>query len=94
MLYHYHPNKMLSPYAKALIGYGSVSSDPFLDKKRHHMAKILEPAVGVDFTLKRAYILRAEYTYQEWMNMDHGNSLTPSGFTFGFLYNLNARRAR
>jgi len=95
LLYHYHPGKRISPYAKVLVGYGSASTGPFvIDHKRHHMAKILEPAAGIDVTVKRLYKVRAEFTYQEWLNMDHGKALTPYGVTIGMLYNLNARRAR
>ena len=79
------------PYAKALIGYGSIdftlSNAPAYS---HDTRTEYAFGGGVDFRINRRLSARADYEYQFWPSFLSG-TLNPQGLTVGASYNFGRR---
>lgn len=78
------------PYAKFLVGEGRIHY-PFSIGDASYLA--LAPGAGVDYRLKRHWLLRVEYEYQMWPNSpgyanEPDHELTPNGFHIGLAYRV------
>ncbi|MDR3727210.1 MAG: outer membrane beta-barrel protein [Terracidiphilus sp.] len=76
------------PYAKYLMGIGSIdfpSSNPYYT---HDTRTVYAPGAGVEYRVYRNVWLRGDYEYQFWPKLFGPNALTPSGFTIGASYDF------
>lgn len=78
------------PYGKFLVGTGHIHY-PFQIGDANYFA--LAPGAGVDYRVRRRWIVRFDYEYQIWHNSpgfsnEPRHQLTPNGFHIGVGYRL------
>jgi opacity protein-like surface antigen len=97
ILYSWRHFEKVQPYAKALWGYGNVDHT-FYNFKGHDSRSITVLGGGLEYRIARVIRTRADYEYQFWPDFwkytTQPQSLTPSGFTFGVLYDIGASDSR
>lgn len=85
-IYRARPFWGVRPYAKALIGIGSIhfpSNDPLYT----HDTFVVEAfGGGVEYRVWNTVYLRGDYEYQLWNQFLGNKNLTPNGFTIGATY--------
>jgi opacity protein-like surface antigen len=81
----------IRPYAKFLIGFGSISFPGNSPTYNHDTRTVYEPGGGGDIFAANKFSIRAEYDYQWWPQLFGPNALTPSGFTVGAVYDFGRR---
>lgn len=85
-IYRARPFWGFRPYAKALIGIGSIyfpSNDPLYT----HDTFVVEAfGGGVERRVWNTVYVRGDYEYQLWNQYFGSNNLTPNGFTIGATY--------
>lgn len=78
----------IRPYAKALMGIGSIDFPSNNPLYTHDTFTVEALGGGLEYPVWHTLYLRADYEYQIW-NQYHGPySLTPNGFTLGATYYL------
>ena len=85
----------VQPYAKYLLGFGSIEFGPLPHQPvtyTHDTRAIYAPGGGIKFQAYRSLWVRADYEYQFWPKIFGPHSLNPSGFTFGAMYALGGQR--
>jgi hypothetical protein len=83
-------HRRLHPYAKYLMGVGSVhfASSGY----SHDSRKVYAPGGGVDWRLHHYGLsVRAEYEYQYWHHLFGPHDLSPNGVTVGVVWNVAHR---
>ncbi len=81
------------PYAKFLIGYGSIdftSSNPYY---KHDTRTVLSPAGGLDYRVFGDVWVRGNYEYQFWTDFFNHHALNPNGVTVGVAYDLRSHHS-
>jgi hypothetical protein len=77
------------PYVKVLFGIGSVDfPNPGAPYYTHDTFLVTAPAGGADFRVWKHVWGRFDYEYQFWHHTFGNNDLTPTGASFGFLYDF------
>jgi len=93
LMYSWRHVKQIQPYAKALWGYGSIDRTLYR-AKGHDSRTITVVGGGFEHSFARVIRTRVDYEYQFWPDFWKASTpwqaLTPSGFTFGFLYDFGA----
>jgi hypothetical protein len=74
------------PYAKCMIGDGSVDFPPF-PNYAHDTRTFTAPGGGFEYRIKQDLWVRADYEYQIWQKLGFGD-LRPQGFTVGVTYDF------
>jgi hypothetical protein len=85
----------VQPYAKYLIGLGSIDFGPLPNAPRsytHDTRTVYTPGAGLGFQAFRSLWVRADYEYQFWPRIFGPHSLNPNGFTFGAMYSLGGQK--
>jgi hypothetical protein len=95
VVYSWHHFSKVVPYGKALFGYGNV--DYKLNGARYHDSRTITVlGGGLEYRVYKSVWARADYQYQiwpdYWKNSNPAQSLTPSGFTFGTMYDFRRTR--
>jgi hypothetical protein len=83
------------PYAKYLMGLGSIDFGPLPNAPRtytHDTRAVSAPGAGLEFQAFRSLWVRADYEYQFWPHLFGPHSLNPNGFTFGAMYTLGGQK--
>jgi len=86
----------VQPYAKYLLGFGSIDFGPLPNAPRrytHDTRAVYAPGGGVEFQAFRSLWVRADYEYQFWPKIFGPHSLNPNGFTIGAMYTLGGHKA-
>lgn len=96
-IYSWQHLKNSRPYAKALVGYGNF--DRRLGGVQGHDSRTITViGGGLEYRVLGHIWARADYEYQLWpdfwKNSQPAQSLTPSGFTFGAIYDFRLGHAR
>lgn len=78
------------PYAKYLIGIGSIDFPPY-GTYGHDTRTVFAPGGGIDYQFTQHLKARADYEYQFWHALLGPNDLNPQGVTFGVLYTFGGR---
>jgi hypothetical protein len=87
-IYAWRHFRNFHPYAKYLIGDGSIDFWTGPNSNYRHDTRILQaPGGGLEVRLWRAWWMRADYEYQTWPDFI-GKTLDPQGFTVGFAYDF------
>jgi len=85
----------VQPYAKYLVGFGSIDFGPLPIAPRtytHDTRTVYTPGCGVGFQAFRSLWVRADYEYEFWPKLFGPHSLNPNGFTFGAMYALGGQK--
>ncbi len=93
-IYRWRHFDRFSPYAKFLVGYGSIdftSSDP---NYKHDSRTVLGPGGGVEYRAFGNLWVRGNYDYQFWPSFFNNHTLDPDGITVGVSYDLSGLRER
>ena len=88
VIYTTHFYRRFHPYAKFLIGDGSIdftSSDPHYS---HDTREMYVPGVGADTRFYKSLWLRANYEYQFWPSFFNHHTLNPRGWDVGVAYDF------
>lgn len=88
-IYEWQHPKRIWPYAKYVMGIGSIdfknTSDP---SYQHDTRAVFAPAAGVDVLAWNRFSVRGEYEYQFWHQIFGPHDLNPQGFTIGVVYDF------
>lgn len=74
------------PYAKALIGIGSIDFPSNNPLYTHDTFTVTAFGGGVEYRVWSTVYVRGDYEYQMWHQYQGPNNLTPNGFTIGATY--------
>jgi hypothetical protein len=88
-IYRYNRYRNLHPYAKFLLGFGSIDfTNPPSPYYTHDTRTVLSPGGGVEYRVFRNIWVRGDYEYQFWNDWYHHHDLNPQGFTIGAVYDF------
>ena len=90
-IYSWHPYRGVRPYAKYVIGVGSIDFPPFAGSPSwysHDTFLVTAPAGGAEVHAWQHVWIRADYEYQFWHQTFGPHDLTPNGFTVGATYDF------
>lgn len=88
---HYHK---LNPYAKFLMGFGSIDFQSNLPHYSHDTRTLYTPGGGLDYRIYRNVWVHGDYEYQFWTDFINHHTLNPQGVTIGVAYDLGGVRGR
>jgi opacity protein-like surface antigen len=88
LIYIWHRLKNVRPYAKCMIGDGSVDFPPLSKSYAHDTRTYTAPGGGLEFRVKQDLWVRADYEYQRWQSLAVYGNLKPQGFTLGVSYDF------
>jgi opacity protein-like surface antigen len=92
-VYEWRRKGRIRPYAKYLLGIGSIDF-PNNTTYQHDTRAVFEPGGGVDVRFWSRLSARAEYDYQFWHQIFGPNDLTPNGVSVGVVYDFGMRSSR
>ncbi len=78
----------LRPYAKGLIGLGSIDFPSDNPLYTHDTYTVEALGGGVEYHVWNSVSVRGDYEYQMWNHYQSPNNLTPNGFTIGATYSF------
>lgn len=90
-IYEWRRAGRVRPLGKFLMGIGSIDYPGVSSTQSHDTLTVFAPAAGANVRLWRQLSVRGEYEYQMWHHFLGPNSLTPSGFTVGAVYDFGHR---
>ena len=82
---HYHK---FHPYAKFLVGFGSIDFSPLAPNYSHDTRTVYAPGGGLDYRVYRNVWVRGNYEYQFWPYFINHHALNPNGVTIGASYDF------
>jgi opacity protein-like surface antigen len=97
VIYTYRRYRRVQPFAKCLIGFGSIDFNlaiPSFAYYTHDTRTVYAPGGGVNWIAFGNVEIQGNYEYQFWPVLFHGHSLNPNGITIGIAYDLRGRRGR
>lgn len=81
--------KNIRPYAKYLMGIGSIDFPPVGPPNyKHDTFLVFAPGGGADFRIWNHFWARGDYEYQAWHHTFGNHDLNPNGVSFGVLYDF------
>ena len=86
--YQWRKSRRFRPYAKYLLGIGSIDYPSPGLAQTHSTTTVFEPGGGLDVRVWNRLSVRGEYEYQFWHQLFGPTDLTPSGFTIGAVYDF------
>jgi opacity protein-like surface antigen len=87
VLYSWRHYKNFRPYAKGLMGIGSIDFPPY-PNYGHDTRMVKAMGGGIEYRAYRNVWIRADYEYQMWEQLFGTTNLTPNGFTMGASYDF------
>jgi opacity protein-like surface antigen len=93
VIYTFH-SRRFNPYAKFLVGYGSIDFDVNAPNYSHDTRTLYAPGAGLDYRLFRNVWVRGNYEYQFWPDFFNHHTLNPDGLTVGVSYDLGSNGER
>jgi opacity protein-like surface antigen len=80
----------LAPYAKLLVGIGSIDfpASPAFPNYTHDTFLVFSPGGGAEYRIYPHVWLRADYEYQFWNHTFGPHDLNPNGITVGATYHF------
>lgn len=86
--------RRFNPYAKFLVGYGSMDFIVDQPDYTHDTRTLYALGGGLDYRVYRNVSVRGNYEYQFWWDFFNHHALNPNGVTVGVSYDLEGIRAR
>jgi opacity protein-like surface antigen len=85
-----------SPYAKMLVGIGSIDfpAPPGYPSYTHDTFTIFSPGGGIEYGILNRVSVRGDYEYQFWRQTFGPHDLNPNGFTIGASYHFGRAPGR
>lgn len=94
-IYTWQHFRRTQPYGKFLVEFGSIDfTIPGIPNYKHDTRVVRAPGAGLNYGVFQNLWVRADFEYQVWPQLGHGNSLTPYGFTFGVAYDFSSSASR
>jgi opacity protein-like surface antigen len=90
-IYEWRRIGRVRPYAKYLMGIGSIDFPSPGKTYSHDTRDVFEPGVGANVRAWNQVSVRAEYDYQFWHAIFGPHDLNPQGFTIGAVYDFGQR---
>ena len=89
-IYSLHHFKNVRPYAKFLMGIGSIDFPVTVGPPTytHDTFLVFAPDGGMDFRIWKHLWARGDYEYQAWHHTFGSHDLNPNGVSFGVLYDF------
>lgn len=88
-MYQWQHPKRVWPYAKYVMGIGSIDFKNTIDPNYQHDTRaVFAPAGGADVFVWNRFSVRGEYEYQFWHQIFGPHDLNPEGFTVGAVYDF------
>jgi Outer membrane protein beta-barrel domain len=87
-IYKMHPFYRIRPYAKALLGLGSIDFPSGNPLYTHDTYTMYAFGGGGEYKMWKTLYARGDYEYEVWPNYHGSHSLNPNGFTIGATYYL------
>jgi opacity protein-like surface antigen len=87
-IYKYHPVFHITPYAKGLIGLGSIDFPDRNPLYTHDTYTVYAVGGGAEYRVWKTLSVRGDYEYEFWDQFRGGKFLNPNGFTVGATYYL------
>jgi opacity protein-like surface antigen len=88
LIYVWRRLRNVRPYAKIMIGDGSVDFPRLSPTYAHDTRTYTAPGGGLEFRIKQDLWVRADYEYQTWQALAVYGTLKPQGFTVGASYDF------
>jgi opacity protein-like surface antigen len=88
LIYMWNRLHNVRPYAKIMIGDGSVDFPRLSPTYAHDTRTYTAPGGGLEFRIKQDLWVRADYEYQTWQSLAVYGALKPQGFTVGASYDF------
>jgi opacity protein-like surface antigen len=88
LIYVWRRLRNVRPYAKIMIGDGSVDFPRLSPTYAHDTRTFTAPGGGLEFRIKQDLWVRADYEYQTWQALAVYGTLKPQGFTVGASYDF------
>ena len=83
------------PYAKYLIGYGSIDFTLLkFPNYKHDSRTVYDPGGGAEYRVWQNVWVRGDYEYQFWTSLFNHHDLNPRGFTIGAAYDFRGAHSR
>jgi opacity protein-like surface antigen len=96
-IYRWRHYRRVHPYAKFLMGLGSIDFSPINGNAlgyTHDTRTIFAPAVGLDYHVYQNLWVRGNYEYQFWPHFFNDHALNPNGFTISAAYDFRGPHRR
>jgi opacity protein-like surface antigen len=90
-IYTWRHYRNFHPYAKYLIGFGSIDFPPY-GTYSHDTRTVLIPGGGAEYRAYRNIWVRGDYEYQYWRHIFGPHDLNPNGVTIGVSYDFGSFR--
>jgi opacity protein-like surface antigen len=87
VIYKWRHYPTIRPYAKYLVGLGSIDFDISRPTYTHDTRTVYAPGGGIEYRIWHNVWARGDYEYEFWTDFFHHNSLNPHGATVGISYN-------
>jgi len=86
VIYRFRHYPRFDPYAKFLVGFGSIDFNLNVPNYRHDTRTVYTPGGGLEYRAFRNVWVRSDYEYQAWTNFIRGHTMDPNGVTIGAEY--------
>jgi opacity protein-like surface antigen len=93
-IYTWRHYRNVHPYAKFLVGYGSIDFSSSRPNYTHDSRTVYAPGGGLDYRVYRNVWVRGNYEYQAWTDFFNHHALNPQGFTIGAAYDFSGIHRR
>ena len=93
-IYRWRHFNRFTPYAKFLVGYGSIDFVTSNPNYSHDTRDVLGPGGGAEYRALGNLWVRGNYEYQFWPDFFNHHDLNPTGFTVGVSYDMGGFRER
>ena len=92
-IYTWRHYRRVQPYAKYLIGIGSIDFDfpGAPGRYTHDTRTVYAPGFGLQAKVFKGIWVHGDYEYQFWPKLFGPHALNPNGFTFGVMYDFDRR---
>jgi opacity protein-like surface antigen len=87
-IYTWRHYRRVHPYAKYLVGVGSIDFGHMSPTYSHDSRTIYTPGGGIEYRAWRNVWVRGDYEYQYWTNFFRHHTMNPNGFTVGVSYDF------
>jgi len=94
-IYTWRHYRRVHPYAKFLVGFGSIDfTFNAIPNYTHDTRTVYEPGGGAEYRIWQNVWVRGNYDYQFWTDFFNHHALNPNGVTIGVSYDFRGIHQR